>query len=99
MTPPDDAAPTPAHSNLDDAAIEALVHGRHGDPFSVLGRHRSELRCLAPSAEGVEAISDNGDVARLRRRHPAGFFVGEIPADKTYRLRIHWSGEIGRAHV
>jgi 1,4-alpha-glucan branching enzyme len=83
-------ASTPA---LDDATIEALVHGRHGDPFSVLGRHGTELRCLAPGALGVHAISTAGDVlARLERRHEAGFFTGELPADTAYVLRIAWPG-------
>jgi 1,4-alpha-glucan branching enzyme len=83
-------ASTPA---LDDATIEALVHGRHGDPFSVLGRHGTELRCLAPGALEVHAISAAGDVlARLERRHETGFFAGELPADTAYVLRIAWPG-------
>jgi 1,4-alpha-glucan branching enzyme len=74
-----------------DAAIEALVHGRHGDPFSVLGRHGSELRCLAPGALGVEAIGADGAVlARLERRHEAGFFVGTLMSEKLSLLRIQW---------
>jgi 1,4-alpha-glucan branching enzyme len=76
---------------VSDAEIEALVHGRHGDPFAVLGRHGSELRCLAPGADCVEALSDAGVVmSRLERLHEAGFFVGEIPANMPYRLRIQW---------
>src|SRR5579864_7490478 len=76
-----------------EAAIEALVTGRHGDPFSVLGRHGSELRCLAPGAAGVEAISPEGAVlARLECLHAAGFFAGELPGEVRYRLRILWPG-------
>ena len=50
LSPPAGSAPIP----LDGAAVEALVSGRHGDPFAVLGCHGSELRCLAPGAEGVD---------------------------------------------
>ena len=86
---PPAAAGTPTVSG---ATIEALVHGRHGDPFSVLGRHGPELRCLAPGAQAVEALSPNGDVlARLDRLHEAGFFAGPIPANEPYRLRIIWA--------
>ena len=78
---------------LDGAAIEALVDGRHGDPFAVLGCHASEVRCLAPGALGVDAIAPNGEVlARLDRRHAAGFFSGAIPENQPYRLRIQWQG-------
>jgi 1,4-alpha-glucan branching enzyme len=94
MTPAD--AGTLANPvTIDAATIEALVNGRHGDPFSVLGRHGSELRCLAPGADGVEAISDGGRVlASLERLHPSGFFAGAIPADTSYRLRILWPGGV-----
>jgi 1,4-alpha-glucan branching enzyme len=78
---------------LDDADIDALVNGRHGDPFSVLGHHGSELRCLAPGAVGVTAVSAKGDVlAPLERRHEAGFFVGTLAPNKPYVLHIEWAG-------
>jgi len=80
---------------VDGATIEALVNGRHGDPFSVLGRHGSELRCLAPGADFVSATTMDGTVlARLERRHPAGFFAGAMPPGTPYRLRIRWPGGI-----
>jgi 1,4-alpha-glucan branching enzyme len=76
---------------IDATVIEALVNGRHGDPFSVLGRHGSELRCLAPGAEAVDVISDGRNVVtRLERRHVDGFFAGEVPVTTPYRLRIQW---------
>ena len=78
---------------LNDATIEALVNGRHGDPFSVLGHHGTELRCLAPGALGVTAVSPKGDVlARLERRHELGLFVGTLAPNKPYLLHIEWAG-------
>src|SRR5580704_13323780 len=100
MTPPEGVSATPrprgddaATPALDVAAIEALVHGRHGDPFAVLGRHGDELRCLMPGADGVEAISPSGELlGRLERRHADGFFAGHVRAQGPYALRIHWPG-------
>jgi len=100
MTPPEGVSATPrprgddaATPALDVAGIEALVHGRHGDPFAVLGRHGDELRCLMPGADGVDAISPSGELlGRLERRHADGFFAGHVRAQGTYALRIQWPG-------
>jgi 1,4-alpha-glucan branching enzyme len=81
----------------DLAAIQALVEGRHGDPFAVLGPHASEhgtaLRVLRPGAETATAIdAGSGQAcATLLRRHPDGFFEGLIPPEQPvshYRLRF-----------
>ena len=100
MSPPPadidlDAPPPTARARRligpDNANIEALVHGRHGDPFSVLGRHDGELRCLLPGADGVVAVSSTGEIlSRLERIHPAGFFIGAVDPDEPYLLRIEW---------
>jgi 1,4-alpha-glucan branching enzyme len=81
------------------AAIEALVEGKHGDPFAVLGPHegdggRAELRVFMPDARAVAALESatGAEIARLERRHPAGFFVGPLgrPIGTPYRLRVAW---------
>jgi len=53
------------------AEIAAIVAGRHGDAFAVLGPHGDLLRVFVPGAEAVFV----GDVA-LTQRDPAGFFEG-----------------------
>ncbi|WP_265517941.1 1,4-alpha-glucan branching protein GlgB [Nitratireductor luteus] len=83
---------------LDDPhAIAALVAGRHGNPFAVLGPHMQAggitLRVLRPEAETAEAFDPkNGKVlVRLLRRHARGFFEGFIARRKKvprYRLRF-----------
>jgi 1,4-alpha-glucan branching enzyme len=95
MTSPADVTPERTVSPA-PAEIDALVTGRHGDPFSVLGHHGSEVRCLAPGAVAVEAVSANGGVlSPLERRHEAGFFVGAVlPPKEAYRLRIHWPDDV-----
>jgi 1,4-alpha-glucan branching enzyme len=84
---------------LSIAAIEALVEARHGDPFAVLGPHegdngRAELRVFMPDARAVVALeaATGVEIARLERRHPAGFFVGPLgrPLGTPYRLRVAW---------
>ena len=74
-------------------AIDSLVHGTHGDPFSLLGRHGGVLRALAPGAEAVEVTSTDGTWP-LVRRHPAGLFEGRAPQAWPYLLRIAWPGGV-----
>jgi 1,4-alpha-glucan branching enzyme len=64
--------------------IAALLGARHGDPFAVLGPHRTRagfvLRALLPGAERAELLTGAGPVA-LRRRDPAGFFEAKLSGD------------------
>jgi 1,4-alpha-glucan branching enzyme len=88
---------------LDDPqAVGALVEGRHGDPFSVLGPHVRAagvvLRVFRPEAESAEAIEpETGRIlGKLLRRHAAGFFEGLISHERTvppYRLRFSRAGD------
>ncbi len=88
------------HDALDGAAIEALVQGRHGDPFAVLGPHACEgarvVRAFVPDADAVEVVShDTGAVlGRLSCTHPAGFWSGGVEGGSSYRLRIHERGAV-----
>jgi 1,4-alpha-glucan branching enzyme len=84
------SAPAP-----DRAAIDAIVTGRHGDPFAILGPHRVDgglsIRIFAPAAHQVEVIGEDGrDLGSLEKFHEAGFFVGivDAPAEAVYRLRF-----------
>ncbi|HSD93504.1 MAG TPA: 1,4-alpha-glucan branching protein GlgB [Methyloceanibacter sp.] len=83
----------------DAAAIEAIVAGRHGDPFAILGPHRNadgfSIRVFAPEAEEVDAIDEMGRLlGSLEKIHHAGFFAGAIgcPVDTSYRLRFRSAG-------
>jgi len=76
------------------AALDAIVGGRHGDPFAVLGKHRKSdswvVRCFAPDATAVGLIDADGNgLGAMERIHPDGVFAGEISSRKRhYRLRI-----------
>ncbi|MCB1972585.1 MAG: 1,4-alpha-glucan branching enzyme, partial [Geminicoccaceae bacterium] len=66
------------------AEIEAIVAGRHGDPFKVLGVHDVGgnwiARAYVPGALTLEAIgSDGKSLGALERRHEGGFFEGRLP--------------------
>jgi 1,4-alpha-glucan branching enzyme len=72
--------------------IALIVAGRHGDPFSVLGPHRTEggwlVRAFLPDASAVAAVSPDGrSLARLAQRHAVGFFEGLVP-ERSYRLEV-----------
>src|SRR3954468_11544985 len=86
----------------DPAAVEAIVAGRHGDPFAVLGPHRAPdgattVRVFWPGAEAVGVLDAQTGKPRaeLACLHPAGFFAGPIPARSgslSYRLRLRSGG-------
>src|ERR1700682_1528368 len=83
--------------------VEAIVAGRHGDPFAFLGTHKRSaglyVRAFLPDAEEMAVVdAASGEVAAPGERlHPAGLFVASLPEHKTpfrYRLRGlrggHW---------
>ncbi len=81
-----------AATSLPRAAAEAIVAGRHGDPFSVLGIHETAaglaLRVFVPGAERIEAIdAAEHTIAELTRTHEAGLFEGPIGGRVRYWLR------------
>ena len=78
------------------AEVEAIVAGRHGDPFAFLGMHKSSVglcvRAFLPDAEAMAVVeSASGDVAANGERlHPAGLYVASMPGRSEpfrYRLR------------
>ena len=79
---------------IDAEAVQALVDGRHGDPFSILGPHSrgstSIVRALAPGAQAVDVIAreDSSLLGRLELAHPGGLFAGPVVGGRPYVLRI-----------
>ncbi len=78
--------------SLPAATIDAIVEGRHADPFAVLGVHEAGgafvVRAFVPGADSLDALSRDGAwLATLARRHDAGFFEGTVPRRTAYRLR------------
>jgi len=82
--------------------VEAIVTGRHGDPFRVLGPHvietpsghAWEVRAFLPQAARAEVVI--GDVAYpMKKQHSEGLFTARIDGDpRPYRIRIFpWEGD------
>ena len=74
------------------ADVEAIVRGRHGNPFAILGLQGGNgaamsINVFAPQAAEVTVIdSHTGEkLAALERIHPEGFFSGVI-AGRTERF-------------
>jgi 1,4-alpha-glucan branching enzyme len=82
------------------AEIEAIVDGRHGDPFKVLGLHQMGRQWIArayvPGAERLVAATLDGKPAgELERRHVAGFFEGPVKIKARQTLRYEASNTGG----
>jgi 1,4-alpha-glucan branching enzyme len=75
-------------------AIDALVRGEHGDPFSVLGMHGNGrgvvLRAFLPQAERAWVLESDGNPAgEMSRRHAEGLFEIRLPRSQfAYRFRL-----------
>lgn len=80
---------------MPNARISRLVEGREHDPFSLLGRHRTEsgwvVRTLQPHAAEAFIATPAGYQA-MRCVHPAGVFewmADDVPANWRLRLSSH----------
>jgi 1,4-alpha-glucan branching enzyme len=93
----------PAHG-LNPLDIDALVHARHPDPFSMLGLHETEhghvVRAFLPAASAVSVVdASNGEhIGSLARIHDAGLFAGYVTRPTEYRLVIDWNGTPQETH-
>ena len=91
--PPKAAAPEPAvvlPPGVDQAQVDALTHGRLGDPFSVLGPHRVDgsegprwvVRAFYPGARRVQTIDSRGQtITEMTQVGRTGLFHGPLQAD------------------
>ena len=73
---------------LDDAEIELLAAGHHGDPHRVLGRHAGAVRAVRPDAHEVVVLAGDRRIP-MTRIHPGGIWEASIPDDAgTYRFEV-----------
>jgi 1,4-alpha-glucan branching enzyme len=76
-------------SLIEAGAIEAIIDGRHGDAFAVLGPHQSavgyEVKAWLPQAEAAWLITHGVETA-MERVHGAGMYRGLSPA-RDYQIR------------
>jgi 1,4-alpha-glucan branching enzyme len=82
------------------AAMAAIVHGSHGDPFSVLGLHKTGkqwiARAFVPGADKIIVESLAGqNLGSIDKRHDAGFFEGPVTAETQQPIRFACSNAGG----
>jgi 1,4-alpha-glucan branching enzyme len=80
-------------TKLSHDAINAIVGGRHGNPFSVLGLHQVgkeyHVRAFLPGADTLTVSKlDGSRIGELERRHEAGFFEGPVALKQGALLRL-----------
>jgi len=93
-------APQDAHYAF-QARVEDLVHGRSGNPFSVLGRHhdgkQDVIRVFFPDARGVRLVSERprspAQERAMKLIHPAGLYEAAIRAGARYHLKVAWADD------
>jgi 1,4-alpha-glucan branching enzyme len=90
--------------HADSGEVEAIVRGRHPNPFGFLGLHevggQQVLRAFIPHAEAVTAYTlDGAEIATLRRSHPEGFFEGAIASIERQPIRYRAHNEGGEWDV
>ena len=84
----------------DREAVDAIVHARHGDPFAVLGPHRTNdgvaVRAFLPGASSVEILSraDGTVLAAMDRVDESGFWNGLLRKEQPYKFRVKWDGAV-----
>ena len=80
---------------VDHAQARALVEGRHGDPFAVLGPvgagKARVITALVPGAERVWALTPD-PVELPPVAEAPGLFSGAVPGKGAYRLRAEGQG-------
>ncbi len=93
--------PSTLRGSLPVTDVDALVRGRHADPFAVLGPHIGReggatvvaIRAFLPGAVGVEVRPGEPGLAPrpMERLHPDGIFEATFPeraAPFRYRLAV-----------
>lgn len=80
---------------IEAGAAQAIVEGRHGDPFSVLGLHKRNgtwvVTAFAPGAERLWVITGKGKETEALH-WGAGLFVCALARKAAYRLRASGHG-------
>ncbi|WP_375452723.1 1,4-alpha-glucan branching protein GlgB [uncultured Devosia sp.] len=88
----------------DSTEVEAVVGGRHANPFGFLGLQQVGdgwvLRAFIPHAEMVTAFTLDGvELGHLVPRHPAGFFEGLVKVSQRQPIRYRASNAGGEWDV
>ncbi|MFN3846673.1 MAG: 1,4-alpha-glucan branching protein GlgB [Paracoccaceae bacterium] len=81
---------------IDDGTAWAIVEGRHGDPFSVLGPHKRHGTCVVtafvPGAEKLWVLTGKSGKELVATHWGQGLFLCALPRKSAYRLRAEGHG-------
>lgn len=81
---------------IDEAAAFAIVEGRHGDAFSVLGPHKRGAQwvvtAFVPGADAMVLVTGKAGKITEMSHWGHGLFVGTLPRKGPYRLRATAAG-------
>jgi 1,4-alpha-glucan branching enzyme len=85
---------------LDPRVIDAIVQGRCGDPFAVLGPHADSrgliIRAFVPGASRLAVVDGSGtERAALSLVHQNGLFAGPAPLKHPWRYRLRAETSVG----
>ncbi|HVW91226.1 MAG TPA: 1,4-alpha-glucan branching protein GlgB [Devosia sp.] len=88
----------------DSGDVEAIIKGRHENPFGVLGLQQVDgqwiARAFVPHAERLEAFDRDGNpLGVLNLRDAAGFFEGPVTVDRRQPIRYRASNPGGEWDV
>lgn len=86
-----------ADISIDDQEAWAIVEGRHGDPFSVLGLHKRNgkwgVTAFVPGAKQLWVLTGKAGTAQPATHWGEGLFHCPLPRKAAYRLRATGHGE------
>lgn len=83
---------------IDHGAAKAIVEGRHGDPFSVLGLHKRDgawvVTAFVPGAERLWVLTGKAGKAEAAEPVPGcdGLFCAKLSRKADYRMRAEGHG-------
>ncbi len=92
---------SPLGQTIDDGSLHAILEGRHGDPFAVLGMHQAGenlvVRVFRPDANEVTVIDahDESRVFTAQKFHSDGYFEAAIPGAERFAYTLRFVGHDG----
>ncbi len=82
--------------HLDDGSAKAIVEGRHGDPFAILGLQKRGkvhvVTAFAPGAEKLWVIAGRSEIEARPYPGSDGLFEAVLPKKAAYRLKAQGHG-------
>ena len=81
---------------IDEGTAWAIVEGRHGDPFSVLGPHQRDgkwvVTAFVPGADSLHVLTGKAGKELVATHWGHGLFLCVLPRKSAYRLRATGHG-------